>query len=271
MATRGEYGTPVNAEGVLKLSHDGEIEAEFFRGALAGRRRVLDLGCGPGFPLVVLSGHVGGIWGVDASPAMLNHARRAVSALGISDVECMECLAQALPFRDGFFDGASVCGTLGSVSDPYPVVSELARVCSPGSVVASLEQDFRWRLGDDKPREEQRIRLEEDGNIRVQAVSYLTEPYRIRTEYAVIDRESDTGRQLLASGESSGEVNVSGRLELAEIPDSAVLDAFCEEERQYDPESLQTLFDSVGFDLACQEVALSYGAPHIFSRFARGS
>jgi ubiquinone/menaquinone biosynthesis C-methylase UbiE len=101
MALAGEYGRPLSETGELALSADAEKNALFFQAALNGRRRVLDLGCGPGFPLLVLADYVTMLCGMDASPAMLALARQNVTALQIQNTVLVRGLAEALPFADG--------------------------------------------------------------------------------------------------------------------------------------------------------------------------
>jgi len=146
MAATGVYGALLNETGELSLPPDGENEAAFFCSTLAGRDRVLDLGCGPGFPSVVLASSARTVCGIDAAPAMLGKAKEALARLGISNVRLIRAFADKLPFVACAFDGIAVCGTLGSLGNPGAVLRELARVAAPGALVASLEQDFRRRL-----------------------------------------------------------------------------------------------------------------------------
>jgi hypothetical protein len=57
----------------------------------------------------------------------------------------------------------------------------------------------------------------------------------------------------------------------SDLPREAVVDAFCEEEVQYDPELLRVALERAGFELVKQTTAISYGVPHIFSVFRRQS
>ncbi|HUT74707.1 MAG TPA: methyltransferase domain-containing protein [Armatimonadota bacterium] len=268
MAATGEYGALVNAAGELALSSDGQNEAAFFRSVLRGRNAVLDVGCGPGFPLVVLAHCVTSPCGLDAAPAMLALARATIAALGVRNATLVRGMAEALPFADNAFDGFAVCGTLGSVPDPAPVVRELARVAAAGAVVASIGQDFRHRLSAGKPRGETWLRCDRRG-LALQVVRYLTDPYRIWYERHVLDPASDFAQQLLADPELCTAGRIATDLSPRDLPAGAVLDSFCEEEAQFDPETLREVFEQSGFATERQHVALSYGVPHIFSVFRR--
>src|SRR5438477_183685 len=67
-------------------------------------RRVLDVGCGTGNLAAALAARGARVWGVDPSPEMLAIARRkAPRGAGFR-----EGRAEALPFRDGWFDRAAL-------------------------------------------------------------------------------------------------------------------------------------------------------------------
>ena len=268
MAASGAYGALLDPQGELALTPDGRREAAFFREALAGRDLVLDLGCGPGFTLVVLAGAGMRVFGVDASPTMLSLARGNLAALGIGSAGLARALAEHLPFADATFDGVAECGALGSVSDPAPVIRELARVARPGAVVASLEQDFRRRLAPGCPREERRLQGCPEG-VALRVVRYLEHPCRIRDERYLLDPANDFCRRAVAGREWGGEWRAPTEVRREDLPAGAIRDATCEEEAQFDPESLRECFERGGLALVSQQVADSYGVPHIFSLFRR--
>jgi SAM-dependent methyltransferase len=266
LAAAGDYGLLLNENEELALSADGENEAAFFRAALQGRRRVLDVGCGPGFPLIVLAEGVTAVYGVDASPAMLALARRNVAVLRIPNAVLVRGLIEALPFAEGVFDGFAVCGTLGSVPDPAAVLSELARVAAPGAVVASLEQDFRARLEAGVPREVRWLRRDGEG-LTLQVVRYLTDPYRLRDERYMLDPANGFCHRFEANLRLARKERMATGLLPEDVLPEAFLDAFYEEEAQFDPATLRESFGCAGFEAVEQHVAISYGVPHIFSVF----
>jgi len=264
MAADGEYGTLLNEAGKLALSADGEKKAVFFRAALNAQRRVLDVGCGPGFPLVVLAECVTMSCGVDASPAMLDLARQNVSALRIKNAVLVRGMVESLPFADSAFDGFAVCGTLGSVPEPAAVLSELARVATSGAVVASVEQDFRARLGGGTPREFRWLR-QDGGALTLQIVRYMACPYRIRDERYTLNAASDFCQRLLANLELSQTKPTATDLSPEDLPPECILDASYEEEAQFDPVTLREAFERAGFEVVKQRLVVSYNRPHIFS------
>jgi len=92
-------------------------------------RRILDAGCGSG-PLSAALGAKGAIvTGLDASPAMVELARRRLGEhadLHVAD------LSQPLPFADGAFDDVVVSLVLHYLQDWTAPLAELRRVLKPG-------------------------------------------------------------------------------------------------------------------------------------------
>jgi SAM-dependent methyltransferase len=74
------------------------VFAELVRGT--GNRRVADVGCGPGHLTALLHDQGLDAFGLDLSPAMVDHARRAHPALRFD-----EAWMEALPIEDGALGG----------------------------------------------------------------------------------------------------------------------------------------------------------------------
>jgi len=265
MARADTYGSLVNEAGEIALSPDGLREAAFFEAALKGRRLVLDVGCGPGFPLVLVAPSIGAAVGLDISPGMLARAAENATIFGLGNVSLIRGVGEALPFLDRTFDGLAACGSLGSIADPSCVLSEMARVAVPGAVTVSIEQDFRYRLSEGAPRVRRCLRRDLRPLV-LQVVHYLTDPYRIRTERYELDASTGFGQQLLADSSLREQERVATDLSPADMPAEVILDSYYEEERQFDPHTLRTSFQEAGFEAVEQRVAGSYGVPHIFAR-----
>lgn len=109
-----------------------EMEQAALLGLLAGvrPRRALDLGCGSGRYLRLLSG-LGQpeVVGADLSPAMLARARE--SGRGV-----VRAGASLLPFVADSFDLVVCALVVGHVTSLDPVIAEVARVLRPGGVLA---------------------------------------------------------------------------------------------------------------------------------------
>lgn len=92
---------------------------------------VLDVATGTGLVARALAARGYRVTGIDASEAML----RSGEAAGPRVV----ALAESLPFGDAGFAALTFTYLLRYVDDPAATMKELARVVTPGGVVASLE------------------------------------------------------------------------------------------------------------------------------------
>lgn len=95
--------------------------------------RWLEAACGPGLIARALAPLTGAVVGVDATPAMVELARR--EAAGLANVAFALGDAAALEYGDGEFDGAVTRFSLHHIPVPSRVVAELARVVRPGGTV----------------------------------------------------------------------------------------------------------------------------------------
>ncbi|MEX0171424.1 class I SAM-dependent methyltransferase [Streptomyces sp. LMG1-1-1.1] len=115
---------------------DGRSSYELLCDQVAGRRRVLDLGCGDGLLLEFLArGDGRQLAGLDLSPHSLALARRRPALAG---AWLEEGRAQALPFADDSFDACVSHLALMLMGEIEQVAAEIARVLSPGGVLACV-------------------------------------------------------------------------------------------------------------------------------------
>ena len=98
--------------------------------------RVLDVGCGAGGLAVALASLCREVIGVDLTPAMLDQARAAQAAKGVTNVRWEIADVSALPFADDSFSLVTSTAMLHHTADPAAVVAEMRRVCAPGGRIA---------------------------------------------------------------------------------------------------------------------------------------
>lgn len=112
------------------------IETLVDEGGLRGRR-VLDIGCGTGRVLTILSQHyaVQG-WGIDLSAEMLATARARIPA----GVQMQVAAAEDLPFSDSCFERA-VTTTAVHLFDRSRAFPEIWRVLEPGGRLTIMTPD----------------------------------------------------------------------------------------------------------------------------------
>ena len=97
--------------------------------------RVVDVGSGAGFDSFIAAQQVGPdghVVGVDMTPEMLKKSRDTADALGLSNVEFREGLAEALPVDDGRADVVISNGVINLCADKAAVFAEIRRVLRPG-------------------------------------------------------------------------------------------------------------------------------------------
>ena len=105
------------------------------------RLRWLDVGCGNGAftEMVVERCSPASVHGIDPSEAQLAYAR---ARFGKGSVAFQQGDAMAMPFDDNAFDAAVMPLVIFFVPDAAKGVSEMARVASPGGIVAAYAWDM---------------------------------------------------------------------------------------------------------------------------------
>jgi SAM-dependent methyltransferase len=105
---------------------------------IEGRRRVLDVGCGPGALTAELVGRLGAdaVSAVDPSETFVAAARERHPGVSVQ-----RAAAEQLPFADRVFDAALAQLVVHFMTDPVAGLREMARVTSDGGVVAACVWD----------------------------------------------------------------------------------------------------------------------------------
>jgi ubiquinone/menaquinone biosynthesis C-methylase UbiE/DNA-binding transcriptional ArsR family regulator len=120
--------------------------------ALADRKwAVGDLGCGTGQVSAALAPFVSQVVAVDASPAMLQAARRRLS--GFDNVDLRRGELEALPIEDAQLDAAILMLVLHYVPEPEGALADIARVLKPGGRALIVDmrphdrESYRQQMG----------------------------------------------------------------------------------------------------------------------------
>lgn len=119
-----------------------------FRQIMKDAQRLLDLGCGPGWPVIPLAQYVPALVAVDRSELAISLLQRNLNAQCISNVTPLQADAASLPFAPSTFGSAVMVDLLDVVPDPDGVAREAYRVLIPGGTFCSYVQNFRAILGD---------------------------------------------------------------------------------------------------------------------------
>ncbi len=100
---------------------------------------VLDVSTGAGHTALTFAPRVAHVTAVDLTPQMLQAAERLAAERGITNIEFKPADALALPFPDNTFDLVTNRIALHHYSDARQGISEMARVCKPGGLVALVD------------------------------------------------------------------------------------------------------------------------------------
>jgi ubiquinone/menaquinone biosynthesis C-methylase UbiE len=101
-------------------------------------QRVLDVGCGTGILTRALARRSARAVGVDPAPRMVAKAKEGGGVVALYAVAA----AEALPFADSTFGGASASFTVHHWRDARSGLAELGRVLRPGARLAIAEIDL---------------------------------------------------------------------------------------------------------------------------------
>lgn len=145
--TRAEGYTLSNRE---ELEGESKVwwESELHR-ALDGKnyRKVLDIGCGPGFFSVLLAQMGYEVTAVDYTENMLTEAQKNAETYNVS-VDFRKMDAQNLEFPDGTFDFVISRNVLWNLEDPIRAYREWLRVLKNGGSLMNCDGNFYYYIKD---------------------------------------------------------------------------------------------------------------------------
>jgi arsenite methyltransferase len=118
---------------------DGVRDAAMARADLTPDMVVADVGTGTGFMAAGLARHVRGVIGIDASPTMLDQARRNLA--GLDNVELRVGNGLQLPLDDGAVDAVFANMYLHHIVEPPAAIAEMVRVLKPGGRLVITDAD----------------------------------------------------------------------------------------------------------------------------------
>ena len=113
-------------------------------------QRVLDLGCGTGYPSILAAqavGHRGTVVGLDLSENMLAVARRKAEGAGVKNISYHANDVSSLPYEAASFDAVISRFCLMFLPDVNGALNEIARVLKDGGYLSAAV----WSTADKNP------------------------------------------------------------------------------------------------------------------------
>jgi ubiquinone/menaquinone biosynthesis C-methylase UbiE len=100
---------------------------------------VLDIACGGGLIARAFAPQVRHVTGIDVTPAMLDQARQAAAAQGLTNVSWDQGEVTRLPYADGSFSIVATRFSFHHFLEPAAALAEMARVCKPGGRIVVVD------------------------------------------------------------------------------------------------------------------------------------
>jgi arsenite methyltransferase len=97
--------------------------------------KILDIGCGAGFPLLELAQRFGAgslVTGIDPWKAATNRLKEKAKVMGVNNIRIINGVAEDLPIGNNYFDLIFSNNGLNNCSDQMKVLSECYRTLKPG-------------------------------------------------------------------------------------------------------------------------------------------
>jgi SAM-dependent methyltransferase len=169
---------------------------EFFAEALHHCKKVLDLGCGEGWPSLYLARTIPHVTGIDLSPEHIYLARNTAHLMGLLNIEFHAVEIEKMLFENDTFDGVCFGGNVFTYNrDPQIMLQHIKRVLKPGGTFA-FEQ---WPIDPNTPTHE-RIQWFIDNNGPIVHYGAGSGLYW-RNYFILIKPDTNQGKKLLEVGD----------------------------------------------------------------------
>jgi SAM-dependent methyltransferase len=109
------------------------------KGFIQPTDRVLDVGCGAGIFLPILSPMCQELTGIDVVPAFVQESERTIERFGLKNTRVMVGQSEGLAFPDNAFDVAILLHVVHHLADIPGTMAEVKRVTRPGGRIIIYE------------------------------------------------------------------------------------------------------------------------------------
>jgi ubiquinone/menaquinone biosynthesis C-methylase UbiE len=117
----------------LWSSYFGEVLLDTI--VFKAKAKILDIGCGAGYPLLELAQRFGKdseVIGIDPWKAATNRLKAKAKTMGVNNIRIINGAAEELPIEDNYFDLIVSNNGLNNCSDQMKVLAECYRTLKPG-------------------------------------------------------------------------------------------------------------------------------------------
>ena len=130
------------------------VAAPALKGDVSSGEKVVDMGCGGGLDLLLLSravGRDGRVIGVDFAPGMVQRAQRNIELSGTRNATVVQAAVQTTGLADASVDWVIANGILNLSPDKGAIVAEILRILKPGGHFLLAEITLRTVLKEAPP------------------------------------------------------------------------------------------------------------------------
>jgi ubiquinone/menaquinone biosynthesis C-methylase UbiE len=135
----------------------------------------LDIGCGDGYPSLLMAPYCKKVIGIDNSDTRVNKSRENAKLMGLDNVEFIRMSGEKLEFEDNSFDVVASSTSIEQASDYNKVLREIHRILKSGGHTIIRVQNFN--------------KVFTDGESRINTVNISDKKDHYLIVYKILDKE----------------------------------------------------------------------------------